>query len=84
MKFTSSKKRIALRGVNDEVSKCSQISKHKLKGLIRKKAVTHMLELQAVCPIDRKEQDSYHQTEDVCTIAQTEFVPASSSHSTDL
>jgi len=52
MKFTSNKQRVVLRGVSNEVTKCSQISGHKLKGLIRKKAVTHMLALHVVCPLE--------------------------------
>ena len=44
-----SQAKIVLRGVNNEASKCSQVSAHKLKGLLKKKAVTHNSELFQLC-----------------------------------
>jgi hypothetical protein len=41
LRFTYHKQRIVLRGVNDEASKCSQVSAHKQKDLLKKKAVIH-------------------------------------------
>lgn len=54
MRFTHEGRRILLKGVIDEIRKCSQVSIHKLKGLLKKKVVTHMLELKAICPIERQ------------------------------
>jgi len=52
LKFTYKGKRISLQGVKDEPTKCVQVSGRKLRGLIKKKAVTHLLQLQALCPLD--------------------------------
>lgn len=41
MKFTYQGKRITLKGLTNEVVKCSPISARKLKGLLRRKVVTH-------------------------------------------
>lgn len=46
MKFTHQRKRILLQGVKDELTQCTQLPAHKLKGLLKKGAVSHMLELQ--------------------------------------
>jgi hypothetical protein len=37
MKFTHNKKRVVLKGVSDTVSHCTQLSSHKLKGLLKKR-----------------------------------------------
>lgn len=46
MKFTYQDKRILLQGVRDDLVTCSQVLGHKLKGLLKRGAVTHMLELK--------------------------------------
>lgn len=46
-----------LRGVSDVVTQCSLITSHKLKGLLKKKAVHQIMELKAMCPLDHKEVD---------------------------
>ena len=46
MKFTYSGKRITLFGVQPGTSKCEAISARKLKGLIRRGAVSHCIEMK--------------------------------------
>jgi len=43
MKFTYQKKRITLKGVIPIVTKCTAISAHKLKDLLRRKAASHCI-----------------------------------------
>ena len=50
MKFTYQRKRIVLKGVRPEVVKCSPIGVHKLKGLMRRKAITHCIQLLPSTP----------------------------------
>ena len=47
MKITIKGKRITLQGIPSEVVKCSAISAPKLKGLLRRKAVIHCVQLWA-------------------------------------
>jgi hypothetical protein len=58
IRFTWASKRILLTGVTDEPQKCSQISRHKLKGLMKKKVVTHLLVLKATCPLDKPSSET--------------------------
>ena len=60
LKFTYNNKRISLKGVKDEARKCAQVSNHKLKGLLKKKAVTHVLEVKAICPLDQTVEPQDH------------------------
>jgi hypothetical protein len=83
MKFTSNKQRVVLRGVSNEVTKCSQISGHKLKGLIRKKVVTHMLALHVVCPLEQKEEVSQSLSQSVCSISSEGSLVNDGSNGTD-
>lgn len=46
MRFMHQGKRILLKGVKDDLTSCTQVPAHKLKGLLKKGAITHMLELQ--------------------------------------
>jgi hypothetical protein len=55
MRFTHNNKRILLKGVTDATSRCSQVSVHKLKGLLKKKAIVHLLELKTVCPVAKQD-----------------------------
>lgn len=41
-------RRIKLKGLHHHVAKCVQISPHKLKGLLKKKAITHCVQLKPV------------------------------------
>jgi hypothetical protein len=45
MRFVHNGSSITLRGVKPEVTKCSAVSVGKLKGLIRRKAITHCVQL---------------------------------------
>ena len=54
IRFTHNDRRILLRRVTDEPRKCSQGSTHKLKGMLKKKAITHLLELKANCPLEQQ------------------------------
>jgi len=45
MKFTHKGKRISLRGVSPETNKCTAIGPGKLKGLLRRNAITHCVQL---------------------------------------
>lgn len=45
MKFTYKGKRITLKGVQPEVKKCTAISTRKVKGLLRRKVVTHCVQM---------------------------------------
>lgn len=69
MKFTHNKKRVVLRGVSDTVSYCTQISSRKLKGLLKKKAITQVLELQAQCPLEQQEQLLHEPHDPVMAVA---------------
>lgn len=51
MKFTYQKKRITLQGVRSDVVRCTPIGAHKLRGLIRRKALTHCIQMLPVSPI---------------------------------
>lgn len=53
LRFTHQKKRILLRGISDDHAKCSQIKSPKLRSLMKKGAITHMLQLNAICPQER-------------------------------
>ena len=48
MHFPLGGRRIKISGIRDSVSECKGISAHKLKGLLNRKAVMHMLEIQRV------------------------------------
>ena len=54
MKFTHNNKRILLQGVKDDFTVCSQVPAYKLKGLLKRGAITHMLELQHVQSLPRQ------------------------------
>lgn len=69
LKFTADKQRIMLKGITDTVPWCSQISGHKLKGLIRKKVVSHILEVQAICPLQKNEEASQSSIEHLLSIS---------------
>lgn len=47
MKFTYLKKRVVLNAISNDISKCSQISAHKLKSLLKRKVVHQILQLSA-------------------------------------
>jgi len=58
MKFTHQRKMITLLGVRTEPIKGSAIGAHKLKGLIRRKAITHcvqMLPEHPSCPNEQQD-----------------------------
>jgi len=57
MKFTHNNKRILLQGVKDDLTVCSQVPAYKLKGLLKRGAITHMLELQHVQSLPRQSSD---------------------------
>ncbi|CAN6326944.1 unnamed protein product [Urochloa humidicola] len=48
MKFPLKGKRVVLHGLKDNISSCKQISGRKLKGLLRHKAVSHLVELKHI------------------------------------
>jgi len=45
MKLTYNGKRITLHGIKSEISKCTAISGNKLKGLLKRKAISHCVQL---------------------------------------
>lgn len=47
MRFPHNGRRIQLQGVKDDLSRCTAVSAHKLQGLLKKKAVTHCIQLWA-------------------------------------
>uniref|UniRef100_A0A0A8Y0Z0 Uncharacterized protein n=1 Tax=Arundo donax TaxID=35708 RepID=A0A0A8Y0Z0_ARUDO len=54
MRFTHNRHQILLQGIQDDVSKCPEVSAKKLDGLIRRGAVTHLIEFipsHMVCAI---------------------------------
>lgn len=55
MKFTHQKKRVVLKGVTDVITTCKHITSHKLKGLLKKKAVQQVLKLEAICPLSKQD-----------------------------
>lgn len=69
MNFTYNKKRVVLRGVSDDRVQCQQISGQKLKGLLKKKAITHVLELQALCPLEQQQQIPQEQSHSVFSVS---------------
>lgn len=46
-------KRIQLQGIRPDITKCIRVSTHKLKGLLKKKSVTHCVQLRSVSPAER-------------------------------
>ena len=50
MKFTYQKKRIVLKGIRPDIIKCSPIGGHKLKVLLRRKAITHCVQMLPPVP----------------------------------
>ena len=46
MRFTHKGSRILLRGIKPDTVSCRHVSAQKLQGLIRRKSVTHMVQLQ--------------------------------------
>lgn len=48
MRFTYQGKRIVLQGLSDQPASCKAIGVHELKGLLRRKVVTHMVQLLQV------------------------------------
>jgi hypothetical protein len=53
-------RRILLQGIQDDVTKCSRVSAHKLKGLLKRKAVVQCVELISVVPT---------KFEDICALS---------------
>jgi hypothetical protein len=53
-------RRIRLQGIQDDVTKCSRVSAHKLKGLLKRKAVVQCVELLSVAPT---------QSADICALS---------------
>lgn len=41
-------KRIQLKGIKLDLTKCARVSAHKLKGLLKKKSITHCVQLRQV------------------------------------
>jgi hypothetical protein len=51
MKFPLNGKRVMIHGIKDDLASCKGIGAHKLKGLIKRFAITHCLELRVVACI---------------------------------
>ena len=51
MKFTYKGKRISLQGLTTELAKCSNISGENFQGLLNRRAITHMIQMQVKDPI---------------------------------
>ena len=56
MKFTHKGQRICLRGVQSEVTKCPAIGVRKLNGLLRRRAISHCIEMK-VTPVSAASRD---------------------------
>jgi hypothetical protein len=48
MKFPMNGKRVMIHGIKDNLESCKGIGAHKLKGLLKRSAITHCIELRAV------------------------------------
>uniref|UniRef100_A0A0A9DEA6 Retrotransposon gag domain-containing protein n=1 Tax=Arundo donax TaxID=35708 RepID=A0A0A9DEA6_ARUDO len=58
MRFSHKGRRIQLTGLRDDLTKCKKISVHKLRGLIKRKAVTHCIQFQNVAPVCQLDMDN--------------------------
>jgi hypothetical protein len=65
MRFVHNGSSITLRGVKPEVTKCSAISVGKLKGLIRRKAITHCVQLLPSTTQSQSIDSTYQQVSSV-------------------
>ena len=74
MKFTYLGKRITLFGVQNETSKCEAISARKLKGLIRRGAVFHCLEMKLL-PLSANSQQQDMAVQSVQLSESSQVVP---------
>ena len=50
LRFIYNGKRILLQGLKPDTMVCRPVTCHKLKGLLRRKAVTHVIQLQKIAP----------------------------------
>jgi len=66
MKFTYNGKRMTLLGIKPQTTKCTAISAGKLKGLLRRKAITHYVQLLQVQPGNVQKEDN-----SICSIIDT-------------
>jgi len=53
IKIPHNGKRIKLKGIKPDLTKCVRVSAHKLKGLLKKKSVTHVVQLRSVVSGDK-------------------------------
>jgi hypothetical protein len=54
MRFTHNSKRILLQGVKDCTSRCSPLNARKLKGMLKKGSIQHLVQLSPVSAVDAK------------------------------
>jgi hypothetical protein len=74
MKFTYQGKRMTLKGVQPDVSKCTAISAGKLKGLLRRRAITHCVQMLPESPEHLDQQDTLVDSA-ICSISKSVDVP---------
>lgn len=70
MRFMHKGSRITLRGVRPEMTKCSAISPGRLKGLLRRQAVTHYVQFK---PCAISQSGSVSEVPQVCAIQQQDI-----------